>query len=376
MLWVLVSAVALAASGGCPLAVVRPPGEGVALAVGDRDLPRDSLVRASPSMRCAAGQGAQVVSVVPWTRRPGRPAVTAGARLCLPAEAMAPLDLLALDVPAPPGDAPAPGLPPGTAIDLTAAGDCSARGVRDAEGRWFDDAQLVGAVPSTPARRATAASVRAALEPRVGPLPPGAVWVNAWGRVALPMATELDRGARAALAAAEGLDTPTRQEKVTEAWGPGDAWSHFLGSDAQGSDRWGTPAFVVALGTLAADWRDRCATLPAVEPDHCLLQVGDLSWYRAATPDPLGHRDHAAGDCVDLRLFRDDGSRYEAFWDRPDDRPGRGHRYHASLTAAFVAFALARPETRRLLLNDPAAGGEPARGHDDHIHLCLGDGGG
>ena len=375
MLWMLATTAALAASGACPLQVVRPVADAVALDVGGADLPRDSLVRASPSMRCPSGVGVVVVSVVPWTRRPGRPVVQAGARLCVETDALVPLNPLALDVPAPPGDAPRPRLAAGTELDLSDPGDCDARGVRSLDGRSVADDELAGAVPSDPARRATAARVRAALEPRVGSLPPGAVWVNAWGRVALPMADELDAPARAALATAEGLDTPARQEKVTEAWGPGGAWSHFLGSDAQGSDRWGTPDFVVALGALAADWRAHCESLPQVNPEHCLLQVGDLSWYRAARPDPLGHRDHAAGDCVDLRLFRDDGSRYEAFWDRPDDRPGRGSRYHAALTAGFVAFAQGRPETRRLLFNDPAAGGEPARGHDDHIHLCLGPAG-
>jgi hypothetical protein len=195
-------------------------------------------------------------------------------------------------------------------------------------------------------------------------------WTGA-GRLSLPW-TWLDPGARAAERAREGLDTPARAERAAVAELPGGAGYHFTGADPEGSDIWGSPDALRRLIDLLADWATLCPALPGGGPATCPVGLGDLSWYAAQDPDPLGHRDHLHGDCLDLRLFRRDGSRYEAFHDRPDDRPGRGHAYDGTLTRAFVQLALARDDVAEVLFNDPAVPeATPYRGHDDHLHLCL-----
>jgi hypothetical protein len=172
---------------------------------------------------------------------------------------------------------------------------------------------------------------------------------------------------------APGPSTRVRPLLVTEGRGPAGLYTHFWGADAPFSDLWGPPDVIASWLRLFADWATHCAsTLHPADPTRCTPQVGDLGWFGPARPDPLGHKDHIDGRCLDLRLFRVDGSRYEAFWDRPDDRPGRGTAYDGPTTRAFVAFAAARPEVGPVFFNDPAAAGAQALpGHDDHIHLCV-----
>jgi len=195
-------------------------------------------------------------------------------------------------------------------------------------------------------------------------------WTGA-GRLSLPW-TWLDPAAREAERAREGLDTPARAEKAAVAELPGGAGYHFTGADPEGSDIWGSPDALRRLIDLLADWAALCPTLRGGSAATCPVGLGDLSWYAAQDPDPLGHRDHLRGDCVDLRLFRRDGSRYEAFYNRADDRPTRGSAYDVHLNRAFVRLALARDDVDEVLFNDPAVPeATPYRGHDDHLHLCL-----
>jgi len=195
---------------------------------------------------------------------------------------------------------------------------------------------------------------------------------NAAGRVQLPLAVRYDAARLAEERARERLDTPERAEKAEIGVGPAGAWRHFLGADPPGTDCWADPRALVLFVHLAADWGAHCRDTLGHDTDRCALMVGDLGYLDDRRPDPLGHRDHYRGDCVDLRLWRTDGSRYEAWWNRPDDRPGFGSAYDAATTRAFVAFAAARPEVTSLLFNDPdAVGATASPGHDDHIHLCL-----
>ena len=111
-------------------------------------------------------------------------------------------------------------------------------------------------------------------------------------------------------------------------------------------------------------------------PRSCTVQLGDLGWYSDARPDPLGHKTHFDGNCVDVRLFRDDGSRYEAGWNQSDDRLGVTGGYSQALTAAFLRYATTRHSPTTVYFNDPAVisaveGVEAQPGHDDHIHLCF-----
>lgn len=359
-MWLLL----LAAAAACPLARVLPA-QGVALVHDGRDLPGGSVVERLPEQGGCAEVAVRVVAPHPWVWRADRGRLDEGDPACVPASALRaiePGDVVFVPEPAP--EASTPRLPVGTREAVAA---CSGRGLELAT-RVVPADQLSGAVVLSAEQAATQEQLLEDLRALGLSIPITQVRVGPWGRAALPMTTELDAAALAAEWAREGLDTRARREKATVAQGP--HWSHFLGSDPPLSDLWGAPGFVAQLAALAVDWSAQCAALEGVPTAHCTLAVGDLSWHRDQRPDPLGHRDHT-GRCVDLRLFRDDGSRYEAWWNRPDDRPGVTGGYDPALTRAFVAFALARPEVTTLLFNDPAAGARPARGHDDHLHLCM-----
>ena len=200
-----------------------------------------------------------------------------------------------------------------------------------------------------------------------------------WGKVALPLFWYSGERLREEVVR-EDLDTPLRAEKAVTATGPFldgvPVYLHFTGADEPRSDVWGAPAFIESLMRFALDWNRRCRRSMRTSPSNCTLQLGDISWYDDQLPDPLGHTDHHLGACVDVRLFREDGSRYEAWWDRPDDRPGDRPGYSSATTGAFLTFAADWPGVSALFFNDPrwveAVDLVQARpGHDDHIHLCI-----
>lgn len=206
------------------------------------------------------------------------------------------------------------------------------------------------------------------------------VGVTAWGRVRLPLPVPLTDAEIAEEWQRERLETPAQREKATTALGPSvdgePLYTHFTGTDARYSDAWGQPAVVAALVELAAGWRPVCLAAGGT-PRTCTLQIGDLSWYNSKQPDPLGHIDHYRGTCIDLRLFRDDGSRYEAFWNQTDDRKETTGGYSAHLTGAFLRYATQHHPLQDTFFNDPSLdvpGVEALTGHDDHIHFCLSPG--
>jgi hypothetical protein len=221
------------------------------------------------------------------------------------------------------------------------------------------------------------AAVRAAWESRFGPLSGEVPWTD-WGFVGLPVVA-LDDAAIAAERAREHLDTPERVEKGWVSVGPTrdgvPVYAHFLGSDAPGSDLWGEPDAIVAVLDLTDRWWTHCTDDLGEAPARCTLQLGDIAWFNPVVPDPLGHRDHHTGRCVDVRLFRTDGGHYEAWWNQPDDRPGVDGGYDRDLTRAFLAWTMASTEVTTAFFGDPeigVAGVEPKHGHDDHVHLCFG----
>ena len=205
---------------------------------------------------------------------------------------------------------------------------------------------------------------------RFGPLALTDISWTHTGRVSLPWVHWYTDAELAEILAREHLQTEAQQDRAVRARGPTDHYLYFRGSDPIRSDIWGTPDTIHSLIDTLADWK---ATCPG-DPVHCVVQLGDISWFSDKRPDPLGHRDHYGGTCIDIRLFRADGSRYEAWWNRPDDRPqfAQTAGYDGALNAAFVAHLRARPDVHRVLFNDPAAAGAtPARGHDDHMHVCF-----
>lgn len=324
------------------------PLEGLALswtlltAAGPRELPVGSLVDTQGT--CADGVRVEVLSVAGWIHP--EPAAAVSDQGCL--SRIAPLE-----------DAAAVALSDG---DRVAAGEVVDAVRLTTLGR-ADIARVRFVAPELLAEVRRTQAVYAGLFGPIGlhELP----WTD-WGRLGLPL--RMSTPAEIALEQArEGLLTPVQRERTVVGFGP--AWAHFLGSDPPGSDTWADPEALRSLLRLAASWQAHCA--PVGDP-RCLLQIGDLSWYNATRPDPLGHKDHA-GDCVDIRLFRTDGSRYEAWWNRPDDRTGVA-AYDRARTLEFLRFAATVVPVREVFFNDPAAGplAQPLAGHDDHVHLCFG----
>lgn len=166
---------------------------------------------------------------------------------------------------------------------------------------------------------------------------------------------------------------------------PAGTYEHFTGTDPDGSDNWGKPDTVCELMNIAADWNKDCKGKPA-----CLLQIGDISFETpallASKKDPLGHKQHSDGTCIDMRPFRKDGLREGVSLTRnPED-------YNDKLTKKFVKFIEGKGATP-IYFNDPAIGKVPGRtrndcdlenpkndegkgtfmcdGHNDHVHYCL-----
>ena len=319
------------------------PVQGVALAVslGSEELPIGSLV--SIGEPCEAGFQVEVLSVAGWIHP--EPAARVGDRGCAPAIPLTNEQAVALSD----GNA----FHAGDVLDTTAAARLGA-----------DDVSRLRFV--APALLEEVRRTRDTYVARFGPLGLYQVPWTDWGRVGLPL-TWMDDAAVEAEQLREHLVTPAQRERAVVATGP--AWAHFLGADPAGSDSWANPEALRTLITLAADWRTACPEAA------CLLQIGDFSYYNETDPDPLGHKDHE-GDCVDIRLFRADGSRYEAWWNRPDDRDG-ATAYDRGRTLAFLKFAVERAPVREVFFNDPEViralpAVKPLRGHDDHMHVCFG----
>jgi len=196
----------------------------------------------------------------------------------------------------------------------------------------------------------------------------GRVWINDWGRVALPL-EYLSKKELTAEINKENLRTKKQKSKVTVGRGPD--WLHFLGTDPLYTDVWGSMDHIQLLVSLSTDWHAYCLKDAKVENlDSCVLQIGDISWFNHKRPDPLGHKTHYKGRCIDLRLFRTDASRYEAYWNKKDDRKGYGFAYDPYLNSRFVDF-LIENEMEDVLFSDHRTNARWAPRHNDHIHFCF-----
>jgi len=323
-------ALLLGAALAAPTHRVEPADRELGVGMGERWVPRDSRVQPVERACEEEEQGIQIVSVDDWYRLKGKTLVERDEIGCLPKAVLKPV-------------AESPGLSP-------------------------SELQL-----------------RRSYEDRFGPIVASAIKSTPWGRVALPMAHELSSSELDAEYRREGLLTARQKERAVVAEGPArdghPIYAHFLGSDAARSDRWGTLATVEGLLSLADAWSQFCRErLPEVTPEanpaSCLIQFGDLAWYNDARPDPLGHRQHYPGSCVDIRLFRFPASRYEAWWNRADDRAGERGGYSQVLTQSFLSFAVAHSSPSVVHFNDPVIVQAipqvtASRGHDDHIHMCF-----
>lgn len=378
-----------ATAAPCALGVVHPPPETpleVAVPLGEAWVPAGSLVLAEAG-RCAEGETAvRVVSVASLVRLPD-PAVTyveAGATGCLPAGWITSAVGRPLRVARPVPDRPAPAAPgpPGTRLAPPGREQSCDGPLRLADGTLVPLPEAASLSAPDAGAVDAAERVRRAYEAAFGQaLGPEAFVTTPWGFVGLPLVHLRTPAEIEAAWAAEGLDTPERREKAVTDEGPRrpdgtPIYTHFTGADVRYSDLWAAPDTLVAVLGLLAAWSDHCVAVLGRSAHTCTVGIGDLAWYNGKLPDPLGHADHHEGTCVDLRLFRSDGSEYESWWNRPDDRPGRAAAYDPDLTAAFLAFALSTAPVEVAYFGDPAVigavpGVSPAPGHDDHLHLCF-----
>ena len=329
-----------------------------------------SVVRLAEA--CEGGRMARVLSESWHYRHPEHPSAPHGATACLPPELLHPLGSSALiALSPPPGAPPSDPKTPAMLHNLT----CTETGYAADEASALTVAELAWIRPISPLQEAHILAVQQAYTRNFGPIPLGAIPFTDWGYVGLPLPHRLSEVEIAAEVAAEGLVTDKQREKVTTDLGPLrdgiPIYTHFTGADPRFTDLWAKPTTIISLLDLAARWAEVCE---ADNPRACTLQIGDLAYYSDQRPDPLGHRDHSRGTCVDIRLFRQDGSRYESYYNRPDDRTGVSSGYSADLTGSFLRTAAG--EARILYFNDPAVivdvpAVQASRGHDDHIHLCF-----
>ncbi|MBW1877257.1 MAG: hypothetical protein JRI25_03590 [Deltaproteobacteria bacterium] len=376
----------------CDLRSVRPPAEtpdAIAAVVSSPEddapvrLAVGSLVLARADEVCGAEALVRVVSGNYWYNVGDAPVAMGGDRLCVDPRWLQPVRepwLLAMRPP--PDTAPDERVPVGSLLTAPAESpvDCETASLRVGEAEIAVEA-LAFARPADEGQLLAARRVQEAWTHHFGPLGLEAVPYTDWGFVGLPMVRFSGRDEIRATWAAEDLVTEAQREKAVTSEGPrredgAPYYLHFLGADPRFADLWARPGTLVVLIALIHGWSDHCVTVLGRSPEVCTVQVGDLAWYNGRRPDPLGHSDHFEGRCVDFRLFRSDGSRYEAYWNQPDDRPGRPDAYDAELTRAFLAFALANAPVLRVYFNDPTvhrdlAGVEPSPGHDDHLHMCF-----
>jgi len=377
---------------GCELRVVRPPVEqpdAVAALVSSPGggpvvrLSVGSLVLAGADEACGEDVLVRVVSGNYWYEVGDAPVAKAGDRACVEPRWLQPvLEPWLLAMRSPPDTRAEDLLPAGSLLAVPPAGSnpCGTTSLR-VGGEEVGLEALAFVRPVDEAQLRAVRRVQEAWTGHFGSLGLEGVPTTDWGFVGLPLVHFRSREEIRAAWEAEHLVTDAQREKVVTAEGPrredgAPYYLHFLGADPRFSDLWARPETLVTLFALLHGWSDHCVAVLGRRPEVCTVQVGDLAWYNGRRPDPLGHSDHFEGRCVDFRLFRSDGSRYEAWWNRPDDRPGWPSAYDAELTRAFLAYALEHAPVARAFFNDPAVvrdldGVEPAPGHDDHFHLCF-----
>ncbi len=370
-------AVGIADAGPCPLRRVVPtdPHAHAIPLTAEHAMPRDALVQVRPEAECPTGVGVRLLATNAIYGHHTVPGSSQAAQ-CIPLDTLTPPgDVQWMTrAPFPPRPSAALPQPVGWLLDpIQDTGDCAATTVS------FGDTLLpiahLGLIrPIDASTLAAVWQVQARAIQLEGPLGVDTIHWTHTGRVSLPWVDWRSAQDTEEVWELEQLDTPTRREKAVLASGPNDTWLYFAGSDPVRTDIWGMPDAVIALMDALSSWRTVCEGRNDGSSKTCSVQLGDISYTSDLRPDPLGHKDHYAGRCVDIRLFRADGSRYEAWWNQTDDRPGfaTSAGYSRPLTAAFIAHLLAREDVVEVLFNDPEIPeATPARGHDDHLHVCF-----
>jgi len=165
--------------------------------------------------------------------------------------------------------------------------------------------------------------------------------INDWGMARVPMRTL----------------NPPRGAGITEESFDG-SFVHYQGRSPAGSNVWAHPDSLCALSRITSAWQDLCREK---NPQKCVPQIGDFSFItpgkaKGRVQDPLGHRFHFRGNCVDMRPFRKDGKQI------PMDLALEPRQYDAALTRRFVEL-LVKSGVTPIYLNDPSLISDPALGH-------------
>ena len=352
--------------GKCPLAIVQPAQtNAVVQQYEEMVLARGSLLRLSEDTECSQQEKvrAEVLSSVYFYSD----SVLIKQSSCIDVTALVPASGFTFYSLAPPADKT--GLRVGQMLtELQDDGACN-RELTFAQGQ-VSNQELLWLQPLTPTQAATVEQKQSEWVDLLGNWAMGRVWITEWGRLALPLKyytsaeLELEYGR-------EKLQTDTQKEKAVMASGPNELWLHFLGADKKYSDVWGEPETIDKIIDISIRWKSQCTeVMTPPNPDSCILQVGDIAWYNSMLPDPLGHKNHYLGRCMDVRLFRTDASRYEAFWNKGDDRAGFDMAYDGQRTHAFIDLLLKEGGVP-VLFGDPASNADLAARHDDHLHVCF-----
>ena len=357
-------------SGLCPLAVLIPQQED-AIHVHSQEgaLTRGGLVRALPDASCAPSEvRVEVLSQV-YFYRYGVELAPIGSQVCVSLQEIQPLSNHALYLLHPPPDDM--GLVSDSVLlNWSYSNICLERYIHTKEEGHLDFSQLRWVQVLSMENALLHTQLTSQWFSEFGNWIWGRVWVNDWGRVALPL-TYFVRSEQQNEYAKEKLRSPEQKSRATVAYGP--RWLHFLGTDPLFSDVWGTPEYVQQLMFLTKVWNTWCQERDFVSnKDSCLMQIGDIAWFNPKNPDPLGHKTHDQGTCVDMRLFRSDASRYEAYWNKGDDRKGFSKAYDKKLNAAFIDFMWDQGASV-ILFSDKSTHAKWAPHHNDHIHVCFDD---
>jgi len=351
----------------CPLAVVTPKKTlDVQLVYKKGVLTRGSLIRMLPYQDCPAEKfRAEVLSQVYFYQN-GKPLLPQYEEVCISIEDLQPAQDYMLSFLSPPPD-DLGRVQEFPIMNWNDVGDCFSTVLHHEEGNvHFEELHWVYAMP--PQRALQTYQLQRKWEDLFGSWVWGRVWINDWNRVSLPL-EYLSQDELKDEINKENLRTKKQRSKVTVGRGP--KWLHFLGSDNLYTDVWGSIEQVQQLVSLSTKWLQHCVQDPKVEnPESCVLQIGDISWFNSKRPDPLGHKTHYRGRCIDLRLFRKDASRYEAYWNRKDDRKGYGFAYDPYLNAKIVDFLIAN-NMEDILFSDRRTNARWAPRHNDHIHFCI-----
>ncbi len=169
---------------------------------------------------------------------------------------------------------------------------------------------------------------------------------------------------------------------------PNKSFVHYQGSDPHGSDTWIEPKSYCGLINLTEGWKKICSGA------NCTPQIGDISFrtpskVQGKITDPLGHRHHASGTCVDVRPFRNDSQ----FKGVTITDPTGLLEYNRKTTAEFLKYLISQNigpiyfNDQELVaeygpkINQSCNLEEPEKdigrgllycqGHDNHIHFCF-----